>query len=66
MFTPLVAAVWPVELAAACLDWAERHPATKNRRCDDAQVVKFLASRRAKALAVVPSLVDHDEAEPST
>lgn len=66
MFTPLVAAVWPVWLAAECLAWFDVTPTSKSRRCDDAQVAKFLRSKRYRPLGVVPSLVEHDEATPST
>lgn len=66
MFVPLVAAVWPVWMAEECLVWVDTTPTTKSRRCDDAQVARFLRRRRYPALGVVPSLVDHDELTPST
>lgn len=66
MFTPLVAAVWPVWLAAECLTWVEATPTSRSRRCDDAQVARFLRTRRYRPVGVVPSLVQHDELTPST
>jgi hypothetical protein len=66
MFTPLVAAVWPAWMAAECLAWAAATPTSVSRRCDDAQVARFLRARRYRALGVVPSLVEHDEQTPST
>lgn len=66
MFTPLVAACWPVWMAQECLAWAETTPTSVSRRCDDAQVARFMRTRRYRPLGVVPSLVDHDEQTPST
>jgi hypothetical protein len=66
MFTPLVAAVWPVWLAAECLAWVEATPTSRSRRCDDAPVARFLRTKRYRPLGVVPSLVEHDELTPST
>lgn len=66
MFVPLVAAVWPVWMVEEALAWIEVTPMTKSRRCDDAQVARFMRRRRYQALGVVPSLVDHDELTPST
>lgn len=66
MFVPLVAAVWPVWMAEECLAWIEVTPMTRSRRCDDAQVARFMRRHRYQALGVVPSLVDHDELTPST
>lgn len=66
MFVPLVAAVWPVWMAEECLAWVASTPTTRSRRCDDAQVARFMRTRRYRALGVVPSLVEHDELTPST
>jgi hypothetical protein len=66
MFVPLVAAVWPVWLAEECLEWVDRTPTTRTRRCDDAQVARFLSRKRYQPYGVVPSLVEHDESTPST
>lgn len=66
MFTPLVAAVWPVWLAEDCLAWSDKTPSSTSRRCDDAQVARFLRTKRLRPTAVVPSLVEHDEQTPST
>jgi hypothetical protein len=66
MFTPLVAAVWPVALALECAAWAASSESSRVRRCDDAQVARFLRTKRYRPLGTVPSLVEHDEATPST
>lgn len=66
MFIPLVATVWPVWMAYECLAWVEATPTSKSRRCDDAQVARFMRTKRYQALGVVPSLVEHDELTPST
>jgi hypothetical protein len=66
MFTPLVAAVWPVWMAAECVAWAETTPTSRSRRCDDAQVARFMRTKKYRPVGVVPSLVEHDEATPST
>lgn len=66
MFTPLVCTCWPVLDAADCLIWEEAQVTARHRRCDDAQVARWLSRRRRFAQAIVPSLADHDEVTPST
>lgn len=66
MFVPLVAAVWPVWMAEECLAWTLTDKMTHHKRCDDAQVARFMRRRSYRPLGVAPSLVDHDEATPST
>jgi hypothetical protein len=65
LFTPLVAAVYPLALAADVLVWWETAHQPRHRRCDDAQIARWLRARRRLAQAAVPCLVEHDEATPS-
>lgn len=70
MFVPLVATVWPVELADRCAQWPghQRGPHGAKGRADDARVADWLRAHRPPQfpLAAVPCLVDHDEGEPSS
>lgn len=66
MFVPLVCTCWPVATAADCLIWEEGQATARQRRCDDAQVARYLARRKQFAVGIVPSLADHDELTPST
>ena len=66
MFCPLVCTLWPVDDAADVLWWEETEAHSRQRRCDDAQVARWLRRRRRFALGITPSLADHDEVTPST
>lgn len=70
MFVPLVATVWPVELADRCATWPghRRGPHGARGRADDARVADWLRAHRPAQfpLGAVPCLVDHDEDEPSS
>jgi hypothetical protein len=67
MFCPLVCTAWPVADAQDILGWWEAEPdGTRHRRCDDAQVARWLRRRKRWALGTAPCLADHDEETPST
>jgi hypothetical protein len=67
MFCPLVCTVWPVADAQDVLGWWEAQPSgLAHKRCDDAQVARWLRKRKRFALGTAPCLADHDETTPST
>lgn len=66
MFCPLVCTCWPLDDAADVLVWEDTVEHSRQRRCDDAQISRWLRRRRRFALGIVPSLADHDEVTPST
>lgn len=63
---PCVAAVWPAEIAARIVEWADRERVSPQlTRSDDGNLGRFMARHRLTALATVPSLVEHPDTEPS-
>ena len=64
---PVVAAAWPVELAADFLSWSDEHGYDDviRHRADDGVVGRWAAKRRVSAWATVPSLVQHPDTSPS-
>lgn len=66
-WVPVVAVLWPVESAQACLDWtgSNRLPGDPNPRSDDAVVGSWARRERVPIWATVPSLVQHADLEPS-
>lgn len=66
-FVPVVALLWPVEVAQAFLDWCgeNRLPGDPNPRSDDAVVGKWARNTKHPVYATVPSLVQHPDEEPS-
>lgn len=66
-WVPVVAVLWPVEAAQACLDWTSvnRLPGDPNPRSDDAVVGSWARREKVAIWATVPSLVQHADVEPS-
>jgi hypothetical protein len=66
-FVPVVAILWPVEKIAEFLPWAEiaHLPGDPNPRSDDAVIGFWMRKEKQQFLAAVPSLVQHNDAEPS-
>jgi hypothetical protein len=67
-WVPVVAVLWPVDLAQAVLDWAgeNRLPGDPNPRSDDAVVGRWARKTKQEVVATVPSLVQHPDDQPST
>lgn len=63
-FVPLVAVVYPAELARQIVPFAEQRRIGP-RRADDAVVGEFARAHRITACATIPSLVEHLDAAPS-
>lgn len=62
-FVPLVAVLWPRRVAEFFLHWARS--AQKLTRADDGNAAKWMKRTRQEFLVSVPSLVQHDDSEPS-
>lgn len=63
-WTPVVATLWPPGLASRFADWcSERYPPSPRARSDDRALALFLQSERLRAVATVPSIVEHDDTE---
>ncbi len=62
-FMPLVCVLWPTHVARSFLDWS----ATSGRmtRADDGNAARWLRATRTPVLVSVPSIVQHDDGEPS-
>lgn len=72
-FLPVVAVLWPKDKAMHFLEWSETAPQLVRRngiriehRSDDAMGYLWQKSQRQKALATIPSLVQHPDDVPST
>jgi len=72
-FMPVVAVLWPKDKAMSFLKWSEKAPQLQRRngqrvehRSDDAMAYLWMRSQREKALATIPSLVQHPDDVPST
>lgn len=66
-WVPLVAVLWPVEVAEGFLDWTaeNRLPGDPNPRSDDAVAGRWARRTKTPIWATVPSLVQHPDMEPS-
>ncbi len=62
-FMPLVCVLWPTKVAHQFLEWS----ATAGRitRADDGNAARWLRATRTPVLVSVPSIVQHDDGEPS-
>lgn len=72
-FLPVVAVLWPKDKAMSFLRWSEKAPQLQRRngqriehRSDDAMGYLWMRSQQEKALATIPSLVQHPDDVPST
>jgi hypothetical protein len=61
-FVPLVSVLWPRDVAEAFLEWSRSH---KTTRADDGNAAKFMRQTKTPFLVSVPSLVEHDDSQPS-
>lgn len=66
-FFPVVATVWPVEIARELAAWGATAPFFGNRppRSDDHMTAKFLLRTKQDVIVTVPSLVQHPDMVPS-
>ena len=62
VFMPLVCVLWPYAVAASFLFWARTH---KTTRADDGNAAKWMRQTKQEVLVTVPSLVQHNDDEPS-
>lgn len=62
-FMPLVCVLWPTHVARRFLDWTAT--ARGMTRADDGNAAKWLRHTKQQALVAVPSLVQHDDDQPS-
>lgn len=63
-FLPVIATVWPAELARTFLAWADAR-ARPGSRSDDGLAGRFIRAHGVRPLATVPCLVDHPDVERS-
>jgi hypothetical protein len=61
-FVPLVCTLWPKRCAEAFLDWSR---SSKTTRADDGNAARFMKATKTPFLVSVPSLVEHDDGQPS-
>lgn len=66
-FVPVVALLWPVEVAESFLAWCGEHrlPGDPAPRSDDAVVGRWARRTGQVVYAATPSLVEHPDVEPS-
>lgn len=67
-FVPVVAVLWPRQLAVDFYDWAQANPTLPGQReprSDDAMAGQWKRKTRTEFKATIPSLVDHLGEEPS-
>jgi hypothetical protein len=62
-FMPLVCVLWPTKVAHAFLEWSAA--ARGMTRADDGNAARWLRATRTQVLVSVPSIVQHDDGEPS-
>jgi hypothetical protein len=62
-FMPLVCVLWPVHVARSFLTWSET--ARGMTRADDGNAARWVRATRQQVLVTVPSIVQHDDGEPS-
>jgi len=72
-FLPVVAVLWPKDKAMHFLEWSRNAPQLQRRngmriehRSDDAMGFLWMRSQRQRAMATIPSLVQHPDDVPST
>lgn len=61
-FVPLVAVLWPRDVAESFLEWSRT---AKTTRADDGNAARFMKSTKTPFLVAVPSLVQHNDYVPS-
>lgn len=61
-FVPIVCVLWPVKQAQRFAFWARGRKLT---RADDGNAAKWMRATKQQFLVAVPSLVEHDDSEPS-
>lgn len=61
-FVPLVAVLWPRKVAQMFAFWARERRLT---RADDGNAARWARQTKAQFMVAVPSLVQHDDSEPS-
>ncbi len=62
-FMPLVCVLWPTQVAREFLDWSST--ARGMTRADDGNASRWLRATRTQVMVSVPSIVQHDDGEPS-
>ena len=62
-FVPLVAVLWPRQVAAAFAKWAET--AARLTRADDGNVARWMRQTRQEFRVTVPSIVEHNDFTPT-
>ena len=62
-FVPLVCVLWPTHIARSFLEWSKTAP--RMTRADDGNASRWLRATRQQFLVAVPSIVQHDDGEPS-
>ena len=62
-FMPLVCVLWPTHVARSFLDWSAA--ARGMTRADDGNAARWMKATRQQVLVAVPSIVQHDDGEPS-
>ncbi len=62
-FMPLVCVLWPAKVAHRFLDWSST--AGRMTRADDGNAARWLRATRTQVWVSVPSIVQHDDGEPS-
>jgi hypothetical protein len=62
-FMPLVCVLWPTKVARGFLEWSST--AGRMTRADDGNAARWLRATRTQVLVSVPSIVQHDDGEPS-
>jgi hypothetical protein len=62
-FMPLVCVLWPTKVAHAFLEWSAS--SGRMTRADDGNAARWLRATRTPVWVSVPSIVQHDDGEPS-
>jgi hypothetical protein len=62
-FMPLVCVLWPTHVARSFLDWSKTSRGMT--RADDGNAARWMRSTKQQVLVAVPSIVQHDDGEPS-
>lgn len=68
-FVPVVATMWPTEVAQSFLQWCDDNPAKlghRDPRSDDAVAGRWMRYTRHRVVCTIPSLVQHPDDVPST
>jgi hypothetical protein len=65
-WVPAVALLWPAALARSVIEWADRQDWKREPRADDEVLGRAVRDLAVPVLAVVPSLVEHDDVAAST